>query len=170
VQQKDRFHNRAEAYEAHDDIPLSPDEATTLGDIVAARYGRRDVLKGMLGASAMATIFGTSQVAMGTASAASKRTHADGSFKFSELESGVDLTHHVAPGYEADILLRWGDPIFADAPKFDPLAQSAQSQLKQFGYNNDYIGFIPMNSDCTRGLLCVNHEFTNEEMMLPAGR
>ena len=33
-------------------------------------------------------------------------------FNFSELAAGVDETHHVAEGYEADILIRWGDPLF----------------------------------------------------------
>src|SRR5512134_1661555 len=59
----------------------------------------------------------------------------------SRKSPGVDSTHHVADGYRADVLLRWGDPLFPDSPPFDPLRQSAAAQLKQFGYNNDYIAF-----------------------------
>jgi secreted PhoX family phosphatase len=73
--------------------------------------------------------------------------------------------HHVAPGYRADVLLRWGDPITADAPEFDPQNQTADAQLKQFGYNNDYVGFVELEPG--RGVLCVNHEYTNEEVMFP---
>jgi secreted PhoX family phosphatase len=88
-------------------------------------------------------------------------------FCFAEVAAGVDETHHVAEGYSADILLRWGDPLFPDSPAFDPLQQSAAAQLRQFGYNNDYIAFFPLDDSGNRALLCVNHEYTNEEIMFP---
>ncbi len=37
--------------------------------------------------------------------------------------------------------------------------------MKQFGYNNDYVGYTELEPG--RGLLCVNHEYTNEEVMFP---
>ena len=79
----------------------------------------------------------------------------------------MDQTHHVAEGYDAQVLLRWGDPIFADAPEFDPLAQTAAKQRRQFGYNSDYVGYIPLDGSSDHGLLVVNHEYTNEELMFP---
>ena len=36
-----------------------------------------------------------------------------------------------------------------------------------FGYNNDYVGYIPLNGSSTDGLLVVNHEYTNEHLMFP---
>ena len=54
-----------------------------------------------------------------------------------------------------------------DAPAFDPRHQSVEKQLRQFGYNNDFIGFVSLDGEATRGLLCVNHEYTNEEVMFP---
>ena len=48
-----------------------------------------------------------------------------------------------------------------------PTAQSAAAQFRQFGYNNDYIAFFPLDGSGKRGLLCVNHEYTNEEVMFP---
>ena len=157
--------NKAEAYEAFDDIPTNPNLEATIGDVINARYGRRDMLRGMLGVSAAATLFGTSALIApnrATAAAAS-----DSRYRFDELSWGNDETHHIAKGYEADVLLRWGDPITAEAPDFDVMNQSAEAQLQQFGYNNDYVGFTPLNGDGTRGLLCVNHEYTNEEVMFP---
>ena len=35
---------------------------------------------------------------------------ASSAFTFEEVEAGIDETHHVAAGYDADVLLRWGDP------------------------------------------------------------
>ena len=159
------FGNKAEAYEAFDDIPTNPNLGRTIGDVINARYGRREMLRGMLGVSATTALFGTSAlIAPATARAASPTASR---YTFDELAAGNDQTHHVAQGYDAEILLRWGDPIMADAPEFDVMNQTAAAQLKQFGYNNDYVGFVPLNADGTRGLLCVNHEYTNEEVMFP---
>ncbi|MFK7853137.1 MAG: PhoX family phosphatase [Granulosicoccus sp.] len=165
--------NKAEAYEAFDDIPTNPQLANTIGDIIHRRYGRRDFLKGTLGVSAATALFGTAAltaprqgIAAATDEAAAKLAAAQNDrYNFSELVSGNDTEHHIAEGYDADILLRWGDPITADAPDFDPLNQTVEAQLKQFGYNNDYVGFTELEPG--RGLLCVNHEYTNEEVMFP---
>ena len=155
--------NRAEAFEAFDDIPTNPNLSRTIGDVINARYGRRDVLRGMLGVSASTALFGTSALVAPTPAGAEPTSR----YVFDELEWGNDETHHVAPGYDAQILLRWGDPIMADAPEFDVMNQTPEAQLQQFGYNNDYVGFVPLNDDSSRGLLCVNHEYTNEEVMFP---
>ena len=88
-------------------------------------------------------------------------------FSFTEVEAGIDENHHVAEGYDADILLRWGDGLFPDAPEFDPTAQTAAAQERQFGYNNDYVGYIPLDGSSERGLLVVNHEYTNPHLMFP---
>lgn len=156
--------NKAEAYEAFDDIPTNPNLGRTIGDVINRRYGRRDMLKGVLGVTATTALFGTSaMIAPKQAAAASAASR----YNFDELAWGNDETHHIAEGYNADVLLRWGDPITAGAPEFDVQNQSAEAQLKQFGYNNDYVGFTALNDEGTRGLLCVNHEYTNEEVMFP---
>lgn len=156
--------NKAEAYEAFDDIPTNPNLSRTIGDVINTRYGRRDLLRGVLGVSASTALFGTSALIAPNEAAATTTNRYD----FDEVTWGNDETHHIAQGYNADVLLRWGDPITAEAPEFDVMNQSAAAQLQQFGYNNDYVGFTALNDDGTRGLLCVNHEYTNEEVMFPA--
>ncbi|MFC0673755.1 PhoX family protein [Brachybacterium hainanense] len=75
----------------------------------------------------------------------------------------------VPEGFDWHPVIRWGDPLFEDAPEFDWAAQSAEAQKRQFGYNNDYteIQEIP-GSDGKRAVMFVNHEYTNENIMLPA--
>lgn len=51
--------NKAEAFEAFDDIPTNANLSRTIGDVINARYGRRDILRGMLGVSATTALFGT---------------------------------------------------------------------------------------------------------------
>lgn len=157
---------RSQAYEESENAGRNPTDSATIGDLIAARYGRRDLLKGALGVAAMAATVSPLALA-----AASKARAADGgAFKFKEATAGVDIHHHVAEGYDADILIRWGDPLLPGAPAFDPKAQSADAQKMQFGYNNDYLGYLPMPGAANpsqHGLLVANLEYTNEELMFP---
>lgn len=69
------------------------------------------------------------------------------------------------------MLIRWGDPLASNAPAFRLDAQSAAAQAEQFGYNCDFVGFFPLprwgRRVLTMGLLAVNHEYTNPELMFP---
>ncbi len=152
-----------EAFLDDDDVPANRSTSPTIGDVIAARFHRRDVLRGALGVTAIAATMGPLALT-GSARAATP------SFSFHEIDHGVDGTHRVAGGYTADVLLRWGDPITSGAPEFDPMNQSADAQSQQFGYNNDFVGFVslPMGADTAdHGLLCVNHEYTNTNLMFP---
>ena len=155
-----------ERFESAEDTPSNPQLAhvPTIGDVIAARFDRRDVLKGALGVTAIAATMGS--VALGGAKTAEAATVRG----FKEIEHGVDTTHHVAEGYDAEILIRWGDAVLPNAPAFDPMNQSAAAQEMQFGYNNDYVGYIPLpvgSKNPDHALLCVNHEYTSVEVMLP---
>lgn len=159
--QSDDFSNKAEAFEAYDDIPLAPPRDDSIGAVIARRFSRRDLLKGSLGVTAATALFGSAAL---TGAPGSARAGAD-AFSFREVASGVDETHHVAEGYDADILIRWGDPLFADVGPFEPRALTGTDQVRRFGYNNDYVAFFPLDERGTRGLLCVNHEYASPEVM-----
>jgi secreted PhoX family phosphatase len=142
----------------------NPTENPTMGEIIATRFSRRNFLRGSLAVSAIAATVSPVALMMADEARAAEGASA---FNFEEVMAGVDENHHVAGGYDADILLRWGDPLFADAPEFDPTKQTPEAQARQFGYNNDYVGFIPMDGSDDRALLVVNHEYTNEHLMFP---
>lgn len=150
-------------YEHCQDLSVNPSDAPSLGALMQRRYGRRDVLRGTLAVSALAATYGLDAVVSAQAS-----PQGTPRFRFDEIAHGVDTTHHVAPGYRADILIRWGDPVTRDAPRFDPANQTPEAQEQQFGYNNDFLGYLPLpigSNNPDHGLLFVNHEYTNEELM-----
>ncbi len=168
--------SRAEYFEALEDTSVNPSDAPTLGDLIHARLSRRGLLKGALGLTAVGALAASpfplpaAEGAEATADAPSTGDAGGDRFGFDEIAHGVDETHHVAPGYSADVLIRWGDRVLADAPEFSPTAQSADAQVKQFGYNNDFIGYVPLppgSDNAEHGLLCINHEYTNEAVMFP---
>ncbi|HUW74975.1 MAG TPA: PhoX family phosphatase [Methyloceanibacter sp.] len=158
---QDAYRNRAAACEAAEDVPRSPADGDTIGDVILRRYSRRAVMRGTLGVTAAALVFGPDLLSK------AKAAPLPPAFDFPEVEAGIDTTHHVAAGYRAKPLLRWGDPLVPNLPPFDPQAQSAEDQAKRFGYNNDYITYFPIDGS-RRGLLCINHEYTNEELMFPS--
>ncbi|RWB26232.1 MAG: PhoX family phosphatase [Mesorhizobium sp.] len=156
-------HFRTSLLEENGGPGANPTDNQTMGEIIAARFSRRGFLQGSLAATAIAAT--VSPLALILADDA--RAAGGSAFSFDEVEAGVDDKHHVAAGYDADVLLRWGDPLFADSPEFDPTKQSAQAQERQFGYNNDYVGYIPIDGSAEHGLLVVNHEYTNPHLMFP---
>jgi len=158
--------NRSQAAEAAEDAGSNPSPNPTLGDVVAARFHRRDLLRGALAVGAIGAV--VAPRALAAAQGASRETASP--FPFTELPAGSDERHHVAAGHDAEVLIRWGDPVLPAAPAFDPHNQTPEAQAKQFGYNNDFIGFFPLPGaadPAAHGLLVVNHEYTNEELMFP---
>ncbi len=170
------------ALEPTDDVRSSPADVPTFGEVAAARMGRRGFLRGALGTTAYAAlatapagllaacgddeVTDAKDVAAPESPTVATPERAPGSLpRFTEISHGASVDHVVAPGYEADILIRWGDPVVPGAPAFEPGKADADAQEKQFGYNNDYVGFVPLGETGDRGLLCVNHEFTSRQVM-----
>jgi uncharacterized protein len=130
-------------------------------DIIRSRMSRRAALMSLVGTAALAA----------APNLWIKRTEAaaETGLRFKELEKIYDQTHHVATGYDANILIRWGDPIARDVV-FDPSAITAETQSKQFGYNCDFIGYMPLpvgSGSSEHGLLCVNNEYPSAQLMWP---
>lgn len=136
----------------------------TIDALIARRYSRRDVLGVALAGAALARA-GVNPL-RGALAADPAKT--DSTLGFAELPHGMDGDLRVAYGYDVHAVVRWGDPLFADSPAFDPLNLTVAGQERQFGYNNDFVAFMPLprgSKNSGHGLLCVNHEYTNARLM-----
>ncbi len=156
-----------------EDIGSNPAPRATIGEVVAARLSRRAALRG-LAAVALADALideATAQVAQSQLRTADiPRQGGPSTLTFPELRHQLAQEDAVAEGYEIQHVIRWGDAVLADAPAFDPLRQSGQAQAMQFGYNNDYLEFIPLprgSGNSEHGLLWSNHEYASTQLMLP---
>lgn len=138
------------------------DERRDFAEVMARRLSRRDFLA--RGAAAGMVLY---LPALHT-----KRHVAvpppDVGLGFESIPPGIADRIEVAAGHRAEVFLRWGDPVLPGAPPFDPERLTAEAQALQFGYNCDFVGFFPLpvgSRTPDHGLLVVNHEYTNPELM-----
>jgi len=138
--------------------------STPLRALLQRRLDRRALLAG--GASLAAVSLGVGRVLAQTVPAST--------LTFSRVAPSQADVVRVPTGYRADVVLRWGEPLFADAATLDPLRvargallepAAAEAQARQFGYNCDGIGLFAL--DERRALICVNHEFPSPALLFP---
>ncbi|MEJ1178708.1 MULTISPECIES: PhoX family protein [unclassified Pseudarthrobacter] len=143
-------------------------------DIASATMSRRAAL-GFGAAGALAVVLGSAVTSAEPAAAAGLSKAAKEGFGKSKLQftaipsvdAAVDAVT-VPEGFTWQPVIRWGDPIFNDAPAFDLNNQTAAAQEKQFGYNNDYTDILEVpGSKGRRAVLFSNHEYTNDAIMFP---
>jgi secreted PhoX family phosphatase len=144
-------------FEEREGLAVNPSTQPAIAQVIDLRLSRRTILKGMAGAGAFG-LFGCST--MGNATPLS----------FTEVGRTTDDRHHLAPGYNAQVLIRHGDPIRAGGPAFRPGQQTGAEQEQQFGADNDFLAYMPLprgSSSSTRGLLGVNHENHRAALSFP---
>ena len=135
--------------------------------IIAERVSRRGFLLGSgaaLGAVAAQGFVGS------LFSGAAHAQDASSSLKFSELTRVFDDKHRVAEGYNAGVVVGWGDPMKAGDAPIDVGTMTAAQQADRFGYNCDYVAYMPLprgSQTSDHGLLCVNNEYPSFNVMFP---
>src|SRR5918995_4713305 len=79
-------------------------------------------------------------------------------------------------GYRYDLLVGWGDSLWSSVADLDTARLAggillgpgaAELQQRQFGANCDAIHFFPLDARGERGILCVNNEYTQDELLFP---
>ncbi len=127
------------------------------------RLSRRDLMKaGLALALGAATLKPAG--AKGAASAAG--------LSFVPISPSTGPQIATPPGYDWSTVARWGDAI-RPGGAFTPGSEDSKAQENAFGYNADYVGYLPMpygSEESRHGLLVVNNEYVNPELMFPSGK
>ena len=93
---------------------------------------------------------------------------------FAALAPSLADELRVPPGYIAQVLLRWGDPVGhpSGSPAFKPDASnSVAEQALQAGMHHDGMSYFPLPGSAAasgaseHGLLALNHEYTDEALL-----
>lgn len=140
------------------------------GYVLAEAVSRRALLRGAVGSAAMLVV---GRLGLAGRAEAQVMPRVGPSVGFTPISANTDDRLTIAPGYAHAVVIRWGDPLFSDSPAFDVRRQSAAAQARQFGYNCDYVSFMPLprgSAVSDRGLLVINHEYTNPELMFAGYR
>ena len=118
----------------------NPSTEPTFAEIAGRQLSRRAVLAG---SGALAAAAALPVVWPERAAAAPKPSDA-GPLAFTGIDpvSAEADTLAVPTGYQWTSIIRWGDPLFAGSPAFDPNRPDAKAQELQFGYNNDYVDIL----------------------------
>ncbi|MGW5051194.1 PhoX family protein [Actinokineospora sp. NPDC004072] len=132
------------------------------GDVVRSVVSRR----GMLKAGAVLGLAGAGVAATGGVAAAHRGPGGHRPPRGLDFVPVAPNTEDriVAPaGYRTDVVIRWGDPVLPGAPAFDFDNQTPEAAARQFGFNNDFCGLVPLRRDAW--LMVSNHEYTTEPFM-----
>jgi len=134
--------------------------------------GRRIVLRGALGAALAALyapFFG------GCAGGSERReaaTAAGPSIGFKGVAPDSRDRLVVPEGYMAVAIAAWGEPVGIPgnmpAFKFDA-SNTAAEQAVQMGMHHDGMHYYPLAGSSTNGLLCMNHEYTDDGLLHAGG-
>ena len=126
---------------------------------------RRTVLQLSLGAAAAALFAGCA--------AGGALSRAGGpKLGFKAVPPGLTDALVVPEGYVAEVIAPWGEPvgIAGQMPAWKPDGgNSAADQALQMGMHHDGIHFYALDGSARRGLLVMNHEYTDDGLLHPDG-
>ena len=153
-----------------DDIGSNTSGNPHIDELIEARISRR----GMIGGTAAAAAAGF----LGAATLPSDEASAHGRgprrvlIGFEEVPPSSDDTLVVPEGYTWHALIPWGTPLLPGAPPFaEDASNTAAEQALQIGFNHDGMHYfpLPLFGDY-RGLLVVNHEYTDANIIYSAAQ
>jgi secreted PhoX family phosphatase len=157
----------------HDTEPSNTSANPWLSDV---RATRRVVLKGGIAAALTILAAPAAQALAGTGtptttrrpSSRPTRAKAPGPMSFTPVPAGTRAdTITVPPGYSWQVLAPWGEAINPGGPGFTPgSANVAARQNLQVGMHHDGMHFFPIRNSSTNGLLVMNHEYIDQNLLM----
>jgi uncharacterized protein len=139
---------------------VEPAAAPHMNELIEARLSRRTVLAG-----GMAAVAGFLAGGVGAGGALAHGRKPPRLLGFEPIPLGFADEVVVPRGYTARPFVPWGTPILGSYPAFHPGANTAAEQAQQIGMHHDGMHYFPLGKGhhgSRRGLLVLNHEYTDE--------
>jgi len=154
-----------------DDIGSNPSSNPHLVDLISARIERRSVLVGGVTTAAVGFL-GAGLGRVSTARADACHGAPAPRLGFEPISVSDEDEVVVPEGYLWELLIPWGTPLFDHSPDFaEDASNTAADQALQVGFNHDGMHYFPLSrgrAGNRRGLLVVNHEYTDANMIYTA--
>ena len=143
----------------------------TFADVLDRELTRRSILRGGAGLAALGFLSGAGLTGCDDSNTTSAGIpQANKILGFNSI-AGAKLDAVVVPsGYTAQVLAPWGTPLNSVAQAW--LADGSNSALDQanaVGMHHDGMQFFALNGSSTDGLLCINHEYIDQDALHPQG-
>ncbi|PLW84459.1 Tat pathway signal protein [Kineobactrum sediminis] len=151
------------SFAANEEPRRAPVSQPDFQAVIAARYPRRDILRGGIGL-AVASLFGAGLSGMALAGARVPGPRKSNLLGFEPVPVSRADTAVVPEGYRVQVLLPWGEPISGDYPAFGQ-HNSGADQATQMGSHHDGMHFFPLAGSSSEGLLVLNHEYAEPRLM-----
>ncbi|EFO30505.1 twin-arginine translocation pathway signal sequence domain-containing protein [Roseibium sp. TrichSKD4] len=143
------------SFDEFDEIVNPRPEENDFDRVVEAALSRRGFLGGVLAFGSFTALAGNT--AFSVSEAAADR------FAFDAIPTNGEDAVTVPAGYKADVMVRWGDPLWSDVPEFDHATRgTSETQARAFGDNTDGMDVFMHEG---RTLLVVNNEYTNRDII-----
>lgn len=143
------------SFDDQDEVVNPRPEENDFDRIVEVALSRRELFKGVVAVGGIA--------ALGQHFFNQPAVAADSRFAFSAIAANAADDITVPEGYSAQVVTRWGDPLWSDGAEFDHATRgTAESQMKAFG---DNIDGMEVYAHGDRMILVVNNEYTNRKVM-----
>ncbi|MBO9435954.1 PhoX family phosphatase [Ruegeria sp. R13_0] len=146
---------RTLSFDEFDEVVNPRPEECEFDRVVERALSRRGFLGGVLAMGSF-TAVGGSLLPTGARASADR-------FSFEAIPVSTADEVVVPAGYKAEVMVRWGDPLWSDAPEFDHATRgTAASQERAFGDNTDGQDVFFHDGHV---LLVVNNEYTNRDIL-----
>lgn len=140
--------------------------------VLEAHLSRRHVLKGGLGLGAMASFgaFGLAGCNSDNNTPPTTSPVKTPKLAFDSIPGSKTDAVSVPEGYSAQILAPWGQPLTSSGSSWqNDGSNNAADQENAMGMHHDGLHFFPLNDAGTDGVLCVNHEYIDQNALHPTG-
>ncbi|GGN17703.1 MULTISPECIES: PhoX family protein [Marinomonas] len=149
------------SFDELDELVRPAPEVVEFEEVAHRMVSRRGFLSGGAAVGASAFVMGSTTLAAGNALAAAET--AESRLAFSMVKANTLDTITVPEGYKWEVVASWGDPLFSNAPAFDPMTGgTGASQELAFGDHNDGMAFFVKDG---KQIMAINNEYTNEKTL-----
>lgn len=147
------------SFDDFDEVNNPRPEMCDFDRVVETALSRRGFLGGVMTFGLGSFLVGTTALTRSAGAVGAPKDR----FGFAQVAANSKDTITVPDGFDWDVLVQWGDPLWSDVPAFDDATRgTAATQERAFGDNNDGMSFFSYKG---RTIMAVNNEYTNRDIM-----
>ncbi|ARU58495.1 monomeric alkaline phosphatase, PhoX [Oleiphilus messinensis] len=156
--------------ETFDPTRYNSSDNEPFANVLQRAINRRNFIKGGTGLAALTMFSGFGLSGCSDDDDDNPSNVSSASLGFESIAGSRTDAITVAAGYSAMVLAPWGTPLNSTAADWrQDGTNTAEDQANSVGMHHDGMHFFPLNGSETDGLLCINHEYIDQNALHPNG-